>query len=170
MLLPPDCFRFCPKCGAASSATGAIPFRCESCGFVLFFNPAVAAGGFISDARGRVLFIRRANEPAKGKLAVPGGFVDYGETAEDALRREVREEVGLELDRVSYLCSVTNRYEYLGVAYPVCDLMFSAVAVNPESAAALDAVAGFDWYDLVSLSPGEFAFPSVARGWELLRG
>ena len=80
-LPPAEAFRHCPKCGSARPGpAGDNPFRCPACGFTLFFNPTVAAAGFLFDAAGRALLIRREKEPAKGKLAIPGGFVDAGET------------------------------------------------------------------------------------------
>lgn len=171
MTAPADLFRHCPRCGVARSGPpGGNPFDCPACGLQLFFNPGVAAGVFIFDDADRVLWIRRAKDPHRGKLAVPGGFIDAGETADEGLRREVREEVGLEIDRLEYLCSTTNRYEYAGVTYPVVDLMFTAVAIAPERAAALDAVAGFEWRAVADMDPADFAFASVRRGWELLTG
>lgn len=170
-MLPAECFRHCPRCGAARPAEniGRNPLGCPACGFTYFFNPTVAAAAFVFDGRGRALFIRRAKDPARGKLAIPGGFIDVGETAEEALRREVREEVNLEVDRITYLCSLTNRYPYRAVTYPVCDLMFTAVAVDPAAAAAHDEVAGFDWLPVTAVDPDELAFPSIRRGAELLR-
>ncbi|WP_083567808.1 NUDIX hydrolase [Hyphomicrobium sp. CS1GBMeth3] len=47
------------------------------------------------DSRGRVLLIRRNNAPFSGHLALPGGFVDVGETVEEACRRELAEETGI---------------------------------------------------------------------------
>lgn len=58
-------------------------------------TPALAADCVLYDREGRVLLIRRANEPFKGAYALPGGFVDIGETVEEACRREVSEEVGI---------------------------------------------------------------------------
>ena len=60
-------------------------------------TPALTTDCVIFDNAGRVLLIRRKNEPFKGSYALPGGFVDIGETVEAACRREVQEEVGIEL-------------------------------------------------------------------------
>lgn len=49
------------------------------------------------DSRGRVLLIRRGKPPFAGRLALPGGFVDVGETVEDACRREIEEEAGVDV-------------------------------------------------------------------------
>jgi len=57
-------------------------------------TPLLAADCVVFDARGRVLLIRRGNPPFKGKYALPGGFVEIGETVEDACRRELMEETG----------------------------------------------------------------------------
>ncbi|MGV1013492.1 MAG: NUDIX domain-containing protein [Methyloceanibacter sp.] len=60
-------------------------------------TPALATDCVIYDRAGRVLLIRRKHEPFKGAYALPGGFVEIGETTEAACRREVQEEVGIEL-------------------------------------------------------------------------
>jgi 8-oxo-dGTP diphosphatase len=60
-------------------------------------TPALTVDCVIYDRQGRVLLIRRRNPPFEGGFALPGGFVDVGETVEAACRREVREETGLEV-------------------------------------------------------------------------
>ncbi len=60
-------------------------------------TPALSTDCAIFDGKGRVLLIRRGNPPFKGEHALPGGFVEIGETVEDACRREVLEEVGIEV-------------------------------------------------------------------------
>jgi mutator protein MutT len=144
------------------------PLECPSCGFSYFFNPTVAAAAFLFNEAEQVLFIRRARDPAKGKLGLPGGFIDIGESAEEALRREVREEVNLEIHDIRFLLSFPNFYEYRGVTYPVCDLIFTGRVLNPESVQALDAVDNYDWLRLENLTDDELAFPSIRAGRSLL--
>jgi len=167
-MLPIDHFRHCPNCGVPA-APGKSPFRCPACPFTYYFNPTVSAGAFLSDCTGRRLVIRRAKEPGRGLLGVPGGFIDIGETAEEALRRETLEEVGVTIADIRYVCSCTNLYPYAGVLYPVVDVIFTALAVNPEAAEPLDGVAGLAWLRPAELNEGELAFPSLMKAWKLLK-
>jgi 8-oxo-dGTP diphosphatase len=59
-------------------------------------TPALTTDAVVFDAQGRVLLIRRKNPPFAGGYALPGGFVDVGETVEEACRRELKEETGIE--------------------------------------------------------------------------
>jgi ADP-ribose pyrophosphatase YjhB (NUDIX family) len=158
-------FRFCPRCGTsrAANTVGPDPFRCEACAFLYFFNPAVAVAALIVRPDGRGLFIRRAKDPAKGRLALVGGFVDPGENAEGALVREVREEVGVELDGLTFLSSSPNEYHYRGTTYPVVDLVFAGTT-RQTSARALDGVASVEWLDPFAVELDDLAFPSMRDG------
>ncbi len=170
MSAPPDLFHHCPRCGVDQpEPPGKNPFLCQACGLTFFFNPGVAAGVFLFDESHRTLLIRREKEPRKGMLAIPGGFIDAGETAEEGLRREVREEVGLELRELTFLCTGTNQYAYREVVYPVVDLIFAATAIEPHRASALDAVAAIEWRTIDEIDPAELAFPSIVLGWQVLR-
>jgi 8-oxo-dGTP diphosphatase len=60
-------------------------------------TPALTTDCVVFDARGYVLLIRRKYDPFKGAYALPGGFVDVGETVENGCRRELKEETGLEV-------------------------------------------------------------------------
>jgi 8-oxo-dGTP diphosphatase len=60
-------------------------------------RPTVAVGAIVFDDAGRVLLVQRARPPAAGRWTVPGGRLELGEALADAVRREVREETGLEV-------------------------------------------------------------------------
>src|SRR5574344_516940 len=121
-------FTFCPQCGGRQIETmmNGRKWRCPDCGFDLYNNVASAVGIVIENDRGEVLFEKRAKEPRKGFLVVPGGFVDPDETGEEAAARECMEETGVRPECVRYLCSFPNTYEYKGITYKTCDMFYTA--------------------------------------------
>jgi 8-oxo-dGTP pyrophosphatase MutT (NUDIX family) len=73
------------------------PRRCPSCGKEHFRNPLPVAVVLVGIQEGGVLTVRRAISPAVGQLALPGGYVNWGESWQQAASREVLEETGLSL-------------------------------------------------------------------------
>ncbi|MCH1503050.1 MAG: NUDIX domain-containing protein [Verrucomicrobiaceae bacterium] len=154
-------FHYCPSCGEARDG-GGNPLTCV-CAFRYFFNPAGAVGTLVSDASGRVLFIRRERDPGKSKLGMPGGFIDAGESGEEAARREAYEEVGLTLGELSYLTSHPNTYAYDGVVYQVTDFFYTAKVECFEGIES-DASEVQDWFiaQPEDVRKEDFAFESNA--------
>ncbi|MFM9942072.1 MAG: NUDIX domain-containing protein [Hyphomicrobiaceae bacterium] len=64
-------------------------------------TPLLAVDCVAFDGKGRLLLIRRGNPPFQGQYALPGGFVDVGETVEDACRRELMEETGIKAGKLT---------------------------------------------------------------------
>jgi ADP-ribose pyrophosphatase YjhB (NUDIX family) len=90
-------FTFCPHCGTNLETVEIFRRkrpRCPDCGFVVFHDPKVAVVALVLHGSS-VLLVRRAVEPERGKWALPGGYMDAGEMPDEALRREVYEEVGI---------------------------------------------------------------------------
>ena len=73
---------------------------------------------------GKIVLIKRAKEPGRGMLDLPGGFVDPKESAEQAVIREVKEELQIDIKEPEYLGSFPNIYKYQDVLYHTCDLFF----------------------------------------------
>jgi len=122
---PLQLFQFCPKCGSPHfSENNEKSKKCADCGFVYYFNSSAAVVAVIENPNGEILVARRAKEPAKGTLDLPGGFVDLYETAEEATSREVMEETGLSVTSVQYLFSVPNIYVYSGFEVHTLDMFF----------------------------------------------
>ena len=139
-------FNFCPSCGGKTiQNVNMRKWKCDSCGFTLYNNVAAAVGLVIQKADGKILFERRAKEPRKGFLALPGGFVDPDESAEEACLRECREEIGVEPISLKYIATFPNTYEYKNVQYKTCDIFFEAkLPENAELHAQEGEVLGFE--------------------------
>jgi ADP-ribose pyrophosphatase YjhB (NUDIX family) len=101
-------WRFCPKC-AAELVREPDHLRCPHCGERYWANSVPGAQAVIV-RDGYVLLGRRANDPGRGRWDLPGGFLQEAEDAEAALRREVREETGLELDNLEFLGTWNESY------------------------------------------------------------
>jgi ADP-ribose pyrophosphatase YjhB (NUDIX family) len=102
-------------------------FSCGDCGFEYFQNVAASTGCIINTGAG-ILFEVREKEPGKGKLTLPGGFVNPNEGAIEAVRRECAEEIGWDPKEVEFLVSFPNVYPYKKVVYNTCDLYFTVSA------------------------------------------
>jgi 8-oxo-dGTP diphosphatase len=91
--------RFCSRCGAALAERvvgGRARPACPACGFIAYTDPKVACAALVEHA-GRVLLVRRRNEPGRGRWCLPCGFADADEPPEQAARREAREEAGVDV-------------------------------------------------------------------------
>lgn len=112
-------FRFCPQCGSERFVDNNVQSkRCLDCGLIYYINPKAAVVALITNEQGDILVCRRAKDPARGTLDLPGGFTDLDETAEEAVAREVREETSLIVTETRYLFSLPNLYAYGGLVVP----------------------------------------------------
>ena len=162
---PLDKFIYCPCCGSDSFVENNIASkRCNRCGFVYYSNPRAAVVAVILDEHRRLLVARRAKEPAKGTLDLPGGFTENGETAELALSREVYEETGINVHQMKYLFSEPNLYPYSGIDIHTMDLFFE---VNVDSSVFFkgqDDVAELMWIPFDELQISQFGLLSIRKG------
>jgi NAD+ diphosphatase len=151
-------FKYCPQCGeAALRFVKSSKLVCGKCGFEHYHNNATAAAAIITDSKGRILFVKRAREPKKGMLDLPGGFADHGESAEEAIKREIKEELCLKAASVKYLCSYSNIYKYKGITYSTVDLGFLCKVNNISKAKASD-----DAQSIIFIAPNKIPMKKIA--------
>ncbi len=168
-LHPLEKFVCCPACGSREFTVNNVKSKtCRACGFTYYANPSAATAAFII-RNGSLLVARRAKEPAKGTLDLPGGFVDMYETVEEGMAREIREETGLEVRSMSYLFSLPNLYEYSGMIIHTID-MFFRVEVDADAVPhADDDAASLQWVPLSDVQPALFGLNSIRRAVELFQ-
>ena len=118
--------KYCPQCGKENLQwSEEKKWHCIKCSFVLYHNCAAAVAVVVL-YKDEILFTRRSQYPEKGKLDLPGGFVDPKENAEYACYRELKEELNIEIDiqKLKFLMSLPNVYHYQGIDYNTLDLFF----------------------------------------------
>jgi ADP-ribose pyrophosphatase YjhB (NUDIX family) len=159
----------CPRC-AGPLAGDATRLTCPACGSAYYANSAPTVSGLVVDADGRLLLGRRAIEPYYGMWDTIGGFLHEGEDVLDGLRREVREETGLEVEPVSFLGVWNDRYGDGPDAVHTLNLFWVARVVAGEPIPA-DDVSELAWFASDQLpGRGELAFTRVADVVEAWRG
>lgn len=143
---PGNIIKYCPKCSSMDFIfDGERSFKCKQCGFHFFINSAAAVAAVIVDSKGRVLLTRRAFDPYKGMLDLPGGFVDPMETAEEAVRREIKEELNLEITKLDYLVSFPNEYVFAGYSVFTTDLAFICQVDSFERIHVEDDISAYEF-------------------------
>jgi 8-oxo-dGTP diphosphatase len=140
-------WRFCPICGEAIEKVEDRA-ECRACGYVGYGNAVPGAEAVCFDRHGRVLLGRRASDPGAGLWDLPGGFLHEDEHPLDALRREVREETGLEIEPLEFLGFWLEPYDSRIV-------LCLAWIAHPSG----DARAGDDLIELRWFAPDELPVP-----------
>lgn len=160
---PLEKFKYCPVCGSKHFEVNNFKSKkCKDCGFTYYANPCSATAAFIVNDQQEMLVVRRAKEPAKGTLDLPGGFVDMYETVEEGMRREIKEETGLEVDEIHYLFSSPNVYMYSGLGVHTLDMdYYVPVHGSLIPVRAADDAAECFWVPLNKVNPADFGLTSI---------
>lgn len=147
-------------CGGRLSAfreEGKRRLRCRPCGWTFYGNPIPAAVALVVQGR-KILLARRAAAPYKGTWDLPGGFLEGDETPDAALRREVEEELGVEISSARFLGFFHETYGPRG--FPILVVVYRVRLAGAPRVPASD-VSEFRWFDRKRLPFREIKFPSV---------
>ena len=157
-------FKFCPSCGSTHfEFPNNRRFLCEDCGFTYYHNIA-AAVALVFTFEDKVLFTVRNVDPDKGKWDLPGGFIDPNETAEEAACREIREELGLNLQPsdLKYVTTSPNNYLYKNVPYRTMDIFYEcALPSDVINVAAEDEIQELIWVKRSEIDLEKIGFVSI---------
>ena len=158
-----DGWRLCPRCGAELER-GEGRVRCTACSFIFYASSKPTASAVIAGDDERLLLSRRASEPFAGKWDLPGGFLEEREHPLDCLRRELREEAGIEFSAERFLGAWIDRYGHGPNAVATLNLYWS-VSVAAGTPEAADDVAELRWFAADEVPEDELAFEHI---WEVL--
>jgi len=160
-------WKYCPRCRTALESEAGRA-SCPACGFVAYANPAPTACALCVNERGQLLLVRRAGEIYHGYWDLPGGFVDEDEHPLDTIRRELREETGLDVEPQEFVGVWVDRYSEDRSGAATLNLYWTARVLGGDSKAA-DDVSELGWFAPDALPRrDEFAFhvADVLLAWK----
>lgn len=159
---PLKVLKFCPKCGSPELNSHAdLSLKCGSCGFHFYVNSAAAVAALVVNPEGKLLLTTRAVEPDYGKLDLPGGFIDPGESAEEAVERELWEELGMKVKSMEYITSAPNEYLFSGVSVFTLDMAFRVIPESISGLKAQDDIFDFRFYAENEIDFSQIPAPSI---------
>jgi len=147
----PD-YKYCPWCGKTVGLVrheGRDRHVCSSCGRAIYVNPIPASTVVVLDGR-RLLLTLRAADPKKGWWCLPGGFVEWGETPEEAARRELFEETGLTAETLGFVGVYNSMVTVHALLHGFIVERWSGDPVSGDDAEAVE------WFSIDSLPPLAF--------------
>ena len=167
---PLKSFEYCPRCGSKHfNINGERSRHCTNCNLTYYANASASTAAIITNSKGEVLLATRAFDPAKGKLDLPGGFVDMNETAEEAIIREIKEELNLDVQNPQYLFSLPNEYNFSGITVHTLDLFFKVKIDDNTIITSADDVASAQFYDLNNVNIEDIGLNSIKKAIEKLK-
>lgn len=156
---------FCPKCGNKTlQYDGEKKWSCP-CNFTLYNNVAGAVAVLIK-CGDEYLFTKRNQEPKAGKLDLAGGFVDPKESAETTCKRELFEEMKMDIDesKLVYVASLPNVYQYKNIDYNTIDLFYLyEMQEKTEVQLEISEISEIQWITKENLNLEDLAFDSQQK-------
>ena len=161
---PLNVLRFCPKCGSPDfNIAGERSLKCKSCGFHYYINASAAVAALVTDGNGKLMLVTRGVEPDYGKLDLPGGFVDHFESVEDALKRELFEELGMKVKSMKYISSAPNEYIFSGFSVFTIDLAFEVIPESTDNLKPMDDILEYAFYAENEFDYDDIPAPSMKK-------
>lgn len=157
-----DSYKYCPLCkGDLVHKKNVI--ECNKCAYRIFDNGEPSSDVLIENDKGELLMVTRKVDPYKGYLDFPGGFLIAGETLEEGLKREVKEELGINIKVEDYIADYIVEYEYKGLTYKVMTAFFKA-RLKGHKLRAGDDVSDFHFYSKEDiLKSNNVCYPHVCK-------
>ncbi|MEX1670977.1 NUDIX domain-containing protein, partial [Zhongshania guokunii] len=157
---------FCYECGHGLelrflSEDERFREQCPSCGYIHYLNPKIQVT-VVAQNGCKILWMQRATEPGIGRWALPGGFMELGESLREASARELREETGLDVDPQSLRFYVLGNLTNMDQVH----ILFNVNCIDPVLSPGCEALA-VKWFSEEEAPWQHLAFPKAEVGLRL---
>lgn len=160
-------YSFCPKCGSPLEDKNGY-YKCTSCGYNLFPHSS-ATGSVLIIKEDKVLLSKRKIDPNKGQIDMPGGFLNYSENPQDGALREIKEEIGQEIEIIDLLGIYMDSYFYQNEDISTLNMVYIGQLKSPTVKIEVsDDVAEVFWQPIDEV-PEKVAFNVIKQALEDLK-
>jgi len=159
-------FRYCPKCGKELKERNNKLIHCRHCDFHFYFNSSPTNAVILHNKNDEILLVKKKVAPKIGQWDLPGGFVELGETMEEATKRELKEELGIAVKNLVYFRTYCGTYPFKGSVYqPLCSVFIGNLddSIIKEIIAADDA-SEYKFFSKENIPWDKIAFIDVKTG------
>lgn len=160
---PKKAYQFCPKCAGKFIPQKGNLSQCSSCNYHFYINPILTNGVVLENESQEILLVKRKFPPKKDYWDVAGGFIKPEETIEQSIKREVKEELGIEIKIGKIIGIYSDKYCYEGVLNSTLCLIVSAKMKSGKIRPA-DDVASYKFFPKTIVLNQKIAFKGVKRG------
>lgn len=155
-------YKFCPICGGSLSSNDKAPV-CLECNFIFWQNSKPCVNALIINEKNEILLSKRATDPHKGCWAIVGGFLDYGEHPIDGLKREIKEELGVEAEAGEIIGIYNDIYEEGIYSGKLIIVSYIAKIKSYEFKINRKELEGVKWFPVDELPWDEFGFSNTTE-------
>ena len=160
---PKEVFKFCPKCRGDLDLQSNNFLICKKCGLHFYLNPIPTNAVIMENDKGDIMMVKRKFEPKKGYWDWPGGFINPGESLEDSVKREIKEELGVDVGEIEIVGVYEDRYLYQDIlSYTICIAVSAKITIG--SLKVSDDISGYKYFSKEEIFRQNFAFPSIKQG------
>lgn len=153
-------YKFCTRCANPLIKKGDRFFLCLNCNLHIYLNPVPTNGLILENNQNQLLLVKRKFEPKKGFWDTPGGFIALKETVEESLKREIKEELNLDIKEFSFFGNYWSYYPYQDINYQTLYLVFTA-KYHGEKISIADDVKDYRFFDKKTIPFDLIAFGDV---------
>jgi ADP-ribose pyrophosphatase YjhB (NUDIX family) len=141
--------KYCPRCGQPADVDYPRSINCPHCGYGAYYNPKPVAAAIPLNTQDEIILLKRGFDPGKDLWTFPGGFVDLGESVEDAARREAQEELEIDIELTRLVGVYSNQNDRIVL------IVFAATTTQTPQATP-EAI------EVEAFTPDEIPWPHLA--------
>jgi mutator protein MutT len=155
-------YQYCLKCGGELEITHDGAYVCTGCGFHLYVNPRASTAMIIENDKNEILLVKRKFPPKQGYWDLPGGIINLGESAEESVQRELKEELNTDVKDFKYFRSYPEQYKYKGDTIHMLPLIFTS-RVKSMNITVGDDVSDYKFFKKENIPFKDLAFPVIKQ-------